>query len=72
MYLEPRFSPDGRTVVYTRSRGSYLLSPWPAGETGVYRVAADGSGRADARHARRRGAAVRGVERPRLRDAPRA
>lgn len=44
MYLEPRFSPDGRTVVYTRSRGSYLLSPWPGGETGVYRVAADASG----------------------------
>ncbi len=33
-----------QTVVYTRSRGAYLLSPWPAGETGVYRVAADGSG----------------------------
>jgi len=46
MYLEPRFSPDGRTVVYTRSRGSYLLSPWPAGEKGVYRVPADGSGEA--------------------------
>ena len=44
LYLEPRFSPDGRTVVYTKSRGSYLLSPWPAGETGVFRVASDGSG----------------------------
>lgn len=44
VYLEPRFSPDGRTVVYTRSRGEYLLSPWPAGERGVFRVAADGSG----------------------------
>ncbi len=44
LYLEPRFSPDGRTVVYTRSRGSYLLSPWPAGDAGVYRIAADGTG----------------------------
>jgi imidazolonepropionase-like amidohydrolase/Tol biopolymer transport system component len=44
LYLEPRFSPDGKSVVYTKSRGSYLLSPWPGGERGVYRVASDGSG----------------------------
>jgi imidazolonepropionase-like amidohydrolase/Tol biopolymer transport system component len=43
-YLSPRFSPDGRTVVYVRSRGGYLTSPWSGLETGVYRVAADGSG----------------------------
>jgi imidazolonepropionase-like amidohydrolase/Tol biopolymer transport system component len=43
-YLEPRFSPDGATVVYTRSRGGFLTSPWQGIETGVYRVAADGRG----------------------------
>jgi imidazolonepropionase-like amidohydrolase/Tol biopolymer transport system component len=43
-YLEPRFSPDGGTVVYTKSRGGFLTSPWHGIETGVYRVAADGRG----------------------------
>lgn len=43
-YLEPRFSPDGKTVVYTRSRGGFLTSPWQGTETGIYRVAADGRG----------------------------
>ena len=43
-YLEPRFSPDGRTVAFTRASGGYLTSPWQGTETGVYRMAADGTG----------------------------
>ncbi|NBQ91543.1 MAG: amidohydrolase [Betaproteobacteria bacterium] len=43
-YLTPRFSPDGRQVVYVKSRGSVLLSPWHGLETGVYLANADGSG----------------------------
>ncbi len=43
-YLEPRFSPDGQTVVFTRGSGGYLTSPWQGMETGVFRVAASGAG----------------------------
>ncbi|MBP6513602.1 MAG: PD40 domain-containing protein [Steroidobacteraceae bacterium] len=43
-YLEPRFSPDGRTVVYVKSVGGYLTTPWHGLDPGVYRVAADGRG----------------------------
>jgi imidazolonepropionase-like amidohydrolase/Tol biopolymer transport system component len=43
-YLSPRFSPDGKIVVYQRSRGGFLTSPWHGLHTGVYRIAADGSG----------------------------
>lgn len=43
-YLSPRFSPDGRQVVYMKSRGTVLLSPWHGLDTGVYLAAADGSG----------------------------
>ncbi len=43
-YLQPTFSPDGKTVAYVKDAGGYLLSPWNAMETGVYRVAADGKG----------------------------
>lgn len=41
-YLEPAFSPDGKQVVYVKSRGRSLTSPWYGLETGVYQVAADG------------------------------
>ncbi len=41
-YLEPQFSPDGRTVVYVKASGGYLTSPWHGLDTGVYRVATDG------------------------------
>ncbi|OYU45665.1 MAG: amidohydrolase, partial [Burkholderiales bacterium PBB4] len=41
-YLQPRFSPDGKTVVYVKATGGYLTAPWNAMETGVYTVAAAG------------------------------
>ena len=44
-YVEPQFSPDGRTVVYVKGHGGYLTSPWHGLDTGVYRVAADGKGK---------------------------
>jgi len=44
-YVEPQFSPDGRTVAYVKSRGGHLTSPWHGLETGVYRVSTDGKGK---------------------------
>lgn len=44
-YLEPQFSPDGRSVAYVKTNGGYLTSPWHGLETGVYRVASDGRGK---------------------------
>ena len=43
-YSEPKFSPDGNSVVFVKSKGGYLTSPWHALETGVYVVSADGKG----------------------------
>jgi imidazolonepropionase-like amidohydrolase/Tol biopolymer transport system component len=41
-YLQPAFSPDGKTVAYVKSKGGYLTTPWNAMETGVYTVSAFG------------------------------
>jgi imidazolonepropionase-like amidohydrolase/Tol biopolymer transport system component len=43
-YLAPRFSPDGKQVVYEKVRGGYLTSPWHALDLGVYLAPADGKG----------------------------
>jgi imidazolonepropionase-like amidohydrolase/Tol biopolymer transport system component len=41
-FLQPRFSPDGKTVVYVKAKGGYLTTPWNGMEPGVYTVAAQG------------------------------
>lgn len=43
-YLSPRLSPDGVSVAYVKSRGSFLTSPWQGLDTGIYLARADGSG----------------------------
>lgn len=45
-YLQPAFSPDGKSVSFVKSKGGYLTTPWHGMETGVYVAAADGSGEA--------------------------
>ncbi|MFZ3285530.1 MAG: amidohydrolase family protein [Telluria sp.] len=44
-YIEPAFSPDGKEVVYVKSRGRFLISPWHGLDPGVYKVASDGKGK---------------------------
>ena len=41
-YLEPTFSPDGQQVVFVKSQGGYLTTPWYGLEPGVYAVNSDG------------------------------
>ena len=43
-YLEPTFSPDAKQVVYLKSRGGYLTTPWYGIETGVFATPSDGKG----------------------------
>ena len=43
-YTQPRFSPDGKQVVFVKTKGGYLTTPWFSMETGVYLVDADGKG----------------------------
>ena len=43
-YLTPRFSPDGRAVVYVKAKGGYLTPPWNSLDTGIYLAAANGKG----------------------------
>ncbi len=43
-YLAPKFSPDGKSVVYSKQAGGYLTSPWHGLDKGIYLAAADGSG----------------------------
>ena len=42
-YVEPAVSPDGQTVVFTKTGGGFVRSPLWSKETGIYRVSVDGS-----------------------------
>lgn len=41
-YVEPTFSPDGKSIVYRKLTGGYLLSPLWSAEPGIYVVSAKG------------------------------
>ena len=41
-YARPRFSPDGKTIVFEKVQGGGLTSPRMSDEPGVYRISADG------------------------------
>lgn len=43
-YLAPKFSPDGKSVVYSKAKGGSLTTPWHGLDTGIYLAAADGRG----------------------------
>ena len=41
-YSRPRFSPDGRTIVFEKGEGGFLTAPEYSNDPGVYRVSASG------------------------------
>jgi imidazolonepropionase-like amidohydrolase len=41
-YVEPVFSPDGETIVFSKSQGGYLTSPQWSRERGLYRIGRHG------------------------------
>ncbi len=44
-YVEPAFTPDGKSIVYRRAEGGFLRTPAWSRETGIYRVPAAGGGK---------------------------
>ncbi|MCV2361217.1 amidohydrolase family protein [Paucibacter sp. TC2R-5] len=43
-YLSPKFSPDGKSIVYSKVKGGYLTTPWHGLDNGIFLAAADGRG----------------------------
>ena len=41
-YRRPRFSPDGKTIVFEKGKGGRLLSDAWSQQTGIFRISADG------------------------------
>ncbi len=41
-YVEPQFSPDGKTLIYRKVSGGYVTSPLWSKDTGIYQVAVKG------------------------------
>jgi imidazolonepropionase-like amidohydrolase/Tol biopolymer transport system component len=41
-YARPAFSPDGKTIIFEKREGGYLVSPRASAEPGIYRIAATG------------------------------